>query len=103
MKDALVSKTFGRKVKELRISRGWTQQELAKKVNLTQSAIHRIEKEQSKQSIKFMAFSKVFNVHPEILYTCDDDEERSRKFSLLKQVFPDWKNIIPRMALSVNP
>lgn len=95
--------TLGKRIRKIRILKGWTQKELADKVNLSQSSIYQLENNRCHQTRKIVALSKVLGVPPEELDTYERmpiiNKEKSERFVLLQQVFPDWNEIIPKSAL----
>ena len=59
---------FGDKIKELRLQRGWTQQEVAERVGLKKSMISMLERNERKPSFEVLeAFADVFNVDLDML------------------------------------
>lgn len=66
---------FGHKIKELRKENNFTQNDIAKMLNVTQSTIVAIEKGQRKISIDFLNdFSRIFNVSIDELLNFENDE-----------------------------
>lgn len=59
---------FGDKIRELRLQRGWTQQEVAERVGLKKSMISMLERNERKPSFEVLeAFADVFNVDLDML------------------------------------
>lgn len=93
--------TLGKRIRIIRILKGWTQKELGQKVNLSQSGIYQLESDRCRQTRKIVAFSKVLGVPPEELDPYNkpthDNKENEKRFELLRellqQIFPDWKQI----------
>ena len=57
------NKTIGRQIRDLRISRGWRQNELAEKVGLARSTMSNIESGKRSLTLKTLkSFCEVFNV-----------------------------------------
>ena len=55
--------TYGKKIKQLREQKGWTQAHLARQVNITPAMMCTIEKEESAGSVKVLtAIAKALNV-----------------------------------------
>jgi transcriptional regulator with XRE-family HTH domain len=105
--ESFQSLTMGKKIKTLRINKGWTVSYLARIANMSQSAISRIENDECKHTRKIITFAKIFDVRAELLDNADEDvtslsPEAKKKFELLKQVFPDWQEIIPFQAFSYS-
>ncbi|MBQ3430240.1 UDP-N-acetylglucosamine 1-carboxyvinyltransferase [Candidatus Saccharibacteria bacterium] len=66
---------IGERVEELRLSRGWTQNELAEKIGTSQSAIFRIEN--GKQNISFEIIERLEEVFGEPIISVNDTGEQS--------------------------
>ena len=87
--------TLGGRIKKLREIKGWSQRELADKVNLTKTAIHKIESNKTIHTTKLASFCRVFDVDARNLDTVEE-QSLSRKeslISLVKKTFPNWKEI----------
>ena len=97
--------TLGKRIRKIRILKGWTQKELAEKVNLSQSGIYQLESDKCQQTRRIVALSKVLGVQPEELDPFERlptiNKKRSERFNLLQQVFPDWQEIIPISELQI--
>jgi putative transcriptional regulator len=60
------------RVKELRIARGWTQQELADAVEVSRQSINSIERERYVPSLPLaLTFAKVFGVTTDEIFTLE--------------------------------
>jgi putative transcriptional regulator len=60
------------RVKELRIARGWTQQELADAVEVSRQSINSIERERYVPSLQLaLTFAKVFGVTTDEIFTLE--------------------------------
>ena len=60
------------RVKELRIARGWTQQELADAVGVSRQSINSIERERYVPSLPLaLTFAKVFGVTTDEIFTLE--------------------------------
>ncbi|HEY4641225.1 MAG TPA: helix-turn-helix transcriptional regulator [Thermoanaerobaculia bacterium] len=60
------------RVKELRIARGWTQQELADAVDVSRQSINSIERERYVPSLPLaLTFAKVFGVTTDEIFTLE--------------------------------
>ena len=60
------------RVKELRIARGWTQQELAEAVEVSRQSINSIERERYVPSLPLaLTFAKVFGVTTDEIFTLE--------------------------------
>jgi putative transcriptional regulator len=60
------------RVKELRIARGWTQQELADAVQVSRQSINSIERERYVPSLPLaLTFAKVFGVTTDEIFTLE--------------------------------
>ncbi len=66
---------IGKRVAEIRIEKGWTQAELAKKVGTSQSAIFRIEN--GKQNVSFEMIERLNEVFSETIISVNDAGEQS--------------------------
>jgi len=59
-------------VKELRIARGWTQQELADAVGVSRQSINSIERERYVPSLPLaLTFAKVFGITTDEIFTLE--------------------------------
>ncbi len=64
---------YGKKIKELRIEEGWTQDQLAKMINTTQEQISKYEKEALDLNTDMLVrFAKVFGVTTDYLLGLED-------------------------------
>ena len=64
--------TIRNRVKELRESRGWTQQELADAVGVSRQSINSIERNRYVPSLELaLTFGRVFRVSTDDLFTLD--------------------------------
>lgn len=96
----------GKAIKRLRIERDLSQQELGRRVNLSQSAIANIENEVCLQSRKGVSIAKALGVTTESLYKRDNSElstaksgkDYSGRFNLMREIFPDWKDILQNVS-----
>lgn len=97
--------TLGKRIRKIRRLKGWTQKELAEKVNLSQSGIYQLESDRCQQTRRIVALSKVLGVPPEELDPFEKlpiiNKKLSERFNLLQQVFPDWQEIIPKSAFNM--
>ena len=60
------------RVKELRIARGWTQQELADAVGVSRQSINSIERERYVPSLPLaLTFAKVFGITTDEIFTLE--------------------------------
>lgn len=85
----------GEKIRALRKNLGYNQREFAFKVNMSPSALNRIESGQSIQPRRIVAISDVLGIHPRELDFSPRAEKESVKdtVSLIKKMFPNWKEI----------
>ena len=97
--------TLGEKVRRLRLSKGWTQEQLGNRANLSQAGIARIERGECQQTRKIVSLSNALGVRPEELDSYDKDVELKKKntnhlsrFSMLRKQFPDWQDIISNVC-----
>jgi len=61
------------RVKELRVARGWTQQELADQVGVSRQSINSIERDRYVPSLMLaLAFARVFRCATDDLFRLDD-------------------------------
>lgn len=76
---------MGDRIKELRISKGLTQEELGKYIGVQKSAIRKYEKNevQNMKRSTIATLSKLFNVSPAYLMCMEEDEEVEDKITLL--------------------
>lgn len=105
-KDYLMP-TFGKKVRELRLERGWTQQELADASDCSKPYISRIETEDS--SFSFKSAEKIARaldkplallLYPDLpIDLIDETEEFLQLFSRLP---PDRREIAYRAVLAMD-
>jgi putative transcriptional regulator len=59
-------------VKELRVARGWTQQELADAVGVSRQSINSIERERYVPSLMLaLTFAKVFGISTDEIFTLE--------------------------------
>lgn len=69
----MIYETFCKKLKELRIEQGISQQTLAAKLNTTQRKISKLERGDVAPSLEFLvAFAKYFNVSTDYLLGLED-------------------------------
>ena len=65
------TKNFGRKIKELRVLRGWSQEELATKANISKNYIGEIERGEKNVSIHYIArLAQAFELDLAALFFC---------------------------------
>ncbi|MHB0971904.1 MAG: helix-turn-helix transcriptional regulator [Thermoanaerobaculia bacterium] len=63
------------RVKELRESRGWTQQELAEQVGVSRQSINSIERDRYVPSLQLaLLFARVFDRSTDDIFELEDDE-----------------------------
>ena len=87
---------FGDKIKELRLQRGWTQQEVAERVGLKKSMISMLERNERKPSFEVLeAFADVFNVDLDMLAG-----DRRSQTDELRDMLKEKRSL--RMLLSVS-
>jgi putative transcriptional regulator len=61
------------RVKDLRIDRGWTQQQLAEAVGVSRQSINSIERERYVPSLELaLMFAKVFNCPTDRIFSLND-------------------------------
>jgi putative transcriptional regulator len=61
------------RVKELRTSRGWTQEQLAKEVGVSRQSINSIERDRYVPSLLLaLTFAKVFNCSTDQIFTLEN-------------------------------
>ena len=66
------SPSIQNRVKELRIARGWTQQELADAVGVSRQSINSIERERYVPSLPLaLTFAKVFGITTDEIFTLE--------------------------------
>lgn len=67
------------RVKELRIERGWTQQELAEAVGVSRQSINSIERDRYVPSLPLaLTFARVFARSTDEIFTLEMKHERAR-------------------------
>lgn len=95
--------TLGKRIRKIRIMKGWTQKELAEKVNLSQSGIYQLESDRCHQTRKIVALSKVLGVSPDELDPFEQipkiNKDCINRFNLMQKEFPDWQNLIIQSSL----
>jgi putative transcriptional regulator len=65
-----VTTTLHNRVKELRIERGWTQQELAERVGVSRQSINSIERQRYEPSLTLaLKFARVFGRPTDAIFT----------------------------------
>lgn len=65
---------YGKRLKELRIEKGLTQKELAKKINTTQSTIGKYEREELQPNVEIIIqICKLFNISSDYLIGLEDE------------------------------
>ncbi|HEX2692727.1 MAG TPA: helix-turn-helix transcriptional regulator [Gemmatimonadaceae bacterium] len=63
------------RVKELRIDRGWTQQQLAEAVGVSRQSINSIERERYVPSLELaLMFAQVFNCPTDRIFTLENSQ-----------------------------
>ncbi len=63
------------RVKELRVERGWTQQQLAEAVGVSRQSINSIERERYVPSLMLaLAFARVFGLPTDEIFTLEGDK-----------------------------
>ena len=63
------------RVKELRVDRGWTQQELADAVAVSRQSINSIERDRYVPSLPLaLTFARVFGCSTDDIFALEDDE-----------------------------
>lgn len=68
-KDENFIKKVGLRLKELRLEKGYSQEEIAHKTGFPTSQIGRIERGEINTSISHIAaFSKALNIHPKLVF-----------------------------------
>ncbi|MEO8036035.1 MAG: helix-turn-helix transcriptional regulator [Acidobacteriota bacterium] len=69
-----MSSTIINRVKELRIQRGWTQQELADAVGVSRQSINSIERERYVPSLLLaLTFARAFECQTDDIFTLESD------------------------------
>jgi putative transcriptional regulator len=67
-----MSPSIHNRVKELRVARGWTQEQLAKAVSVSRQSINSIERDRYVPSLLLaLTFAKLFGVSTDELFTLD--------------------------------
>jgi putative transcriptional regulator len=75
-----MSPSIHNRVKELRIARGWTQEQLAKAVSVSRQSINSIERDRYVPSLLLaLTFAKLFGVSTDELFTLDGVSSNSDK------------------------
>lgn len=70
-----MSQSIRNRVKELRESRGWTQQELAEQVGVSRQSINSIERDRYVPSLQLaLLFARVFNRSTDKIFELEDEE-----------------------------
>ncbi len=94
----------GEKIRALRKNLGYNQREFAFKVNMSASALNRIESGQSIQPRRIVAISDVLGIHPRELDFSSQAEKvtLSDNISLIKKMFPNWKEIAKEFIKEVK-
>lgn len=92
------TETLGKRIRKIRILKGWTQKELAEKVNLSQSGIYQLESDRCHQTRKIVALSKVLGVPPEELDPFEQmpkiNKDSFKRFEDMKRQYPDWQKLV---------
>jgi putative transcriptional regulator len=75
-----MSPSIHNRVKELRIARGWTQEQLAKAVSVSRQSINSIERDRYVPSLLLaLTFAKLFGVSTDELFSLDGVTSNSDK------------------------
>ena len=70
--ELVIAATISNKVKELRIARGWTQQQLAEAVGVSRQSINSIERNRYVPSLELaLTFARVFGVATDDIFTLE--------------------------------
>ncbi len=94
----------GEKIRALRKNLGYNQREFAFKVNMSASALNRIESGQSIQPRRIVAISDVLGIHPRELdfSTTPEKDSISSNISMIKKLCPNWKEIAKELIKEVK-
>lgn len=89
------------RLKELRLSKGLTQSQLAEKAGLSQTYYNEIEKgkKQLNQN-RLTALARALDVSPSEILVDDDNVERAHLMTLFDQLDPDQQALVRAMAES---
>jgi putative transcriptional regulator len=69
------------RIKELRIARGWTQEQLAEAVGVSRQSINSIERERYVPSLRLaLTFARVFGCSTEEIFTLNGDIREDKRW-----------------------
>jgi putative transcriptional regulator len=70
--ELVISAAITNRVKELRIARGWTQQQLAEAVGVSRQSINSIERDRYVPSLELaLTFARVFGLSTDYIFTLE--------------------------------
>jgi transcriptional regulator with XRE-family HTH domain len=87
---------FGKKVKELRLERGWSQDQLAELADITTRTVQRVEKDQTRDGETLKAIAAAFDVSVKDLATDYWVAEAQSPTALMIESADDFKTVIQR-------
>lgn len=94
----------GEKIRLLRKKMGYNQREFAYKVNMSPSALNRIESGQSIQPRRIVAISEVLGIHPRELDFSPkyEKESISNHISMIKKMVPNWREVAKELIKEIK-
>ena len=90
----------GQKIRALRKKLGYNQRDFAHKVNMSASALNRIESGQSIQPRRIVEISELLGIHPRELNFNKEIQKTETKdnISFIQKMFPNWKELVSEMS-----
>ncbi len=87
---------FGKKVRDFRVERGWTQEQLAEVADITTRTVQRVEKDQTQDAETLKAIAAAFDVAVKDLGTSYWVAESQPATALMIESAEDFKTVIQR-------
>lgn len=85
------------KIRNIRLSKGYTQEYVADKLNIDAVNYGRIERGQSKLTVdRFIELCKIFEVNPHIFF--EEGSENSKLYELTLKIYEEIKQINKKLS-----